>query len=118
GPQRRLEAEIPLSQGRRSRARDRPGRDRARRGRGPAWPARHLSRRAESRENAGPPPRAENPARIPLPALGARRRIELVIAANDAETMSSIAVSSLPSLPLRVAAPPGGRIAGLLRDLV
>ena len=47
-------------------------------GRRPARPARHLSRRAQGRTDPGSPPRAENPARVPLPALGTRRRIELV----------------------------------------
>jgi len=51
--------------------------------RGPARPARDLSRRAQDREDPGPPPRAENQARVPLTAPSVRRRIEVVNAADD-----------------------------------
>ena len=51
--------------------------------RGPARPARDLSRRAQDREDPGPPPRAENQARVPLTAPGVRRRIEVVNAADN-----------------------------------
>ena len=74
----RQQEEIPLSQGGRDRARDRPARDRACRGRRPAGPARHLSRPDQGRQDPGTARRAEDQAGEAVSALGVRDGIELV----------------------------------------